>query len=125
MPAHRKDAQAALRVLGARIAELRRERGISQESLAWESGIHTNHLSTIERGIANPSLAVLLAISGVLGMTAAELLKGIEKMKPPKKTAQKKTPRSEDFNQGAFRIVQQATRAKPKIARLKPKKSRD
>lgn len=111
MPVHRKDADAALRALGARVAELRRKHGgISQEALAFEAGIHVNHMSTIERGIANPSVAVLLAISGILGVTLAELVEGIEMA-----TKKKKAPRKdEDFNEAAFRIVQNATREKPK-----------
>ena len=93
MPAQRKDAQAALLALGVRIAELRRARGLSQETLAWEAGIHTNHLSTIERGVANPSVAVLLAISRFLGITLAELVKDIEivtLMKKPTKPSPRK-----------------------------------
>lgn len=93
MPAHRKDAAPALRQLGARIAELRRERGMSQETLAWEAGIHTNHLSTIERGIANPSVAVLLAISETFGISLADLVAGIAAAR--KKTSARTTDRSE------------------------------
>lgn len=81
MPAHRKHVAAALRELGSRIAKLRRERGMSQEALAFEVDIHVNHLSTIERGIANPSFAVMLAICGVLDTTLSDLTKGIETAK--------------------------------------------
>lgn len=114
MPAHRKDVAAALRALGTRIAELRRARGMSQETLAWETDIHTNHLSTIERGVANPSVAVLMAIARVLGITLADLVRDID-MTSSKKT--KKTAEPEDFNQAAFRIVQQATKGKPKTSK--------
>jgi transcriptional regulator with XRE-family HTH domain len=76
MPAARKNG-AALKKLGARVRKLREERGLSQESLAWEAGIHYNHLSSIERGIANPSFLVLLAISRELGVRVSELVQGL------------------------------------------------
>lgn len=55
-----------LRQLGLRIAVLRREAGLSQETLAWQIGIHTNHLSMIERGKANPSVSVLFHLCAAL-----------------------------------------------------------
>jgi transcriptional regulator with XRE-family HTH domain len=78
MPAPRAEMKLALAELGRRVAAARRARGISQEELAWSVGIHTNHLSTIERGIANPSVAVVLAISGALGVDVADLMVGLE-----------------------------------------------
>ena len=36
--------------LGQVIRRLRKARGLSQETLAFESGINRSHLSTIERG---------------------------------------------------------------------------
>jgi transcriptional regulator with XRE-family HTH domain len=64
----------ALKRLGARVRELRRERGISQEALAFDAGIHVNHLSSLERGEANPSFLVLLSIAKVLGVAVADLI---------------------------------------------------
>jgi len=64
----------ALRRLGERVRRLRQERGISQEALAFDAGIHVNHLSTIERGEANPSFLVLLSIAKVLGVKITELV---------------------------------------------------
>ena len=53
---------------------LREKREMSQESVAFDAGIHVNHLSTIERGVANPSFLVLLAIAKVLGVKTAALV---------------------------------------------------
>jgi transcriptional regulator with XRE-family HTH domain len=64
----------ALRRLGERVRELRESRGVTQEALAFDAGIHVNHLSTIERGEANPSFLVLLSIAKVLSATVAELV---------------------------------------------------
>lgn len=65
---------AALRRLGARVRKLRLERDLSQESLAFDAGMHTNHLSSIERGEANPSFLVLVALAKVLRVTVAEIV---------------------------------------------------
>jgi transcriptional regulator with XRE-family HTH domain len=64
----------ALRRLGQRVRELREAHGITQEALAFDAGIHVNHLSTIERGEANPSFLVLVSLAKVLGVKVAELV---------------------------------------------------
>jgi transcriptional regulator with XRE-family HTH domain len=62
------------RRLGAKVRKLRLERDISQESLAFDAGMHTNHLSSIERGEANPSFLVLAPLAKVLRVTVAEIV---------------------------------------------------
>lgn len=64
----------ALRKLGERVRELRETRGMTQEALAFDAGIHVNHLSTIERGEANPSFLVLVSLAKVLSVKVAELV---------------------------------------------------
>jgi len=64
----------AMRKLGERVRELREARGITQEALAFDAGIHVNHLSTVERGEANPSFLVLVSLAKVLGVSVAELV---------------------------------------------------
>jgi len=64
----------AMRKLGERVRELREARGITQETLAFDAGIHVNHLSTIERGEANPSFLVLVSLAKVLGVNVAEIV---------------------------------------------------
>lgn len=70
----RRGASAALRKLGARIRELRKERGLSQDALAFDAGVAVNSIATIERGEANPSVAVLLAIAKVLKVRVRDLV---------------------------------------------------
>ena len=75
MAARRRRAAAqALRKVGARIRQLRVERGLSQEALAFESDLAVTSIATIERGEANPSIAVLLAISRVLKVKVRDLV---------------------------------------------------
>jgi len=39
-----------------RIRELRKEKGILQEELAWKAWLHRTYLSTVERGLKNVSV---------------------------------------------------------------------
>ena len=41
---------------GARIAELRKQRNISQEELAERCGVHRTYIGSIERGEKSPTL---------------------------------------------------------------------
>jgi transcriptional regulator with XRE-family HTH domain len=47
---------------GTRVALSRKERRYSQEEMAMQIGISRNYLSLIERGIADPSYAIVFAI---------------------------------------------------------------
>jgi transcriptional regulator with XRE-family HTH domain len=63
--------------LGARIRELRLEKGWSQEKLADACGLHRSHMGEIERGRANITLATLFIIAGKLQTAASALLEGL------------------------------------------------
>lgn len=72
--ARRRAAAQALKKIGARIRELRNERGLSQEALAFEADLAVNSIATLERGEANPSVAVLLSIARVLKVKLRDLV---------------------------------------------------
>jgi transcriptional regulator with XRE-family HTH domain len=55
-------------LLGARIKELRKARGLSQNVLSEKIGIEAKHLSRIEVGNSYPSLDTLERISRALGV---------------------------------------------------------
>jgi transcriptional regulator with XRE-family HTH domain len=57
-----------------RIAELRRKRGWTLEKTSAASGVSRSMLSELERGRANPTLAVALRISQAFGMSLGELV---------------------------------------------------
>ncbi|HJQ35819.1 MAG TPA: helix-turn-helix transcriptional regulator [Thermoanaerobaculia bacterium] len=63
----------ALKVLGQRVAELRREKGLTQEALAEEMGVSRNHVADIELGVRNTGVWSLLLICGALSATPAAL----------------------------------------------------
>lgn len=65
--------------LGKAIRQLREKRGASQEGLAHDAGVTTGTISTIERGLSNPTWATVEAIAAALGVSIAELAKLTEK----------------------------------------------
>jgi transcriptional regulator with XRE-family HTH domain len=66
-----------LRRLGERVREVRKERALSQESLAERAEIHVNHLRRIELGQANPTYLVLLRLSRAFDMPLAKFLSSV------------------------------------------------
>jgi transcriptional regulator with XRE-family HTH domain len=58
--------------LGARIKELRKRLGISQEELASRAGMHWTYLSDLERGRQTPTLDMLNRVARGLGVTLAK-----------------------------------------------------
>ncbi len=62
-------------VFGARVRELRRARGVSQEELADEAGLDRTYVSGVERGRRNISLVNIHRRAAALGGEPAELLR--------------------------------------------------
>ena len=63
--------------LGARVKELRRERGLTLDGLAGRSGVSRAMISKLERGEKNPTLVIAARLSESLGVTLS-LLAGAE-----------------------------------------------
>lgn len=55
------------------IRRIRVERGVSQEALAVDAEIDRTYVSRLERGLENPTVAVLERISGALSCKIIEL----------------------------------------------------
>jgi len=60
------DKARELKAIGARIREVRRSRGISQEDAARLAGIDRSYFGRIERGKINVSAVYLLKIARML-----------------------------------------------------------
>ncbi len=60
--------------VGLNVQKIRRERGWSQEELAFESGLHRTYISGIERGARNPTLLVIDQLATALNVSPARLL---------------------------------------------------
>jgi transcriptional regulator with XRE-family HTH domain len=67
----------ATQILGERIRAHREALGLSQEALAYESGIHWTFLGQVERGQRNLNLHNLLKIATGLDVDPAELVRGL------------------------------------------------
>lgn len=58
---------------GARVRQLRTERGLSQEAFADLARLHRTYIGSIERGEQNLSLANIERVAATLGISLAEL----------------------------------------------------
>jgi len=58
----------------ANVRRLRKARGLSQERLAFEAGLHRTYVSGIERGLRNVGLDNIGVIAKALDVEPAELL---------------------------------------------------
>ena len=62
------------KLVGKRIRELRLKKGISQEALADEAGVHRTYMGSVERGERNISLENIVRIARALQVVPSELL---------------------------------------------------
>ena len=61
------------RQFGSAIRQLRRERGVSQESLARKARLARTYLTGVEMGVRNPTLQNISRLANALGVPIAEL----------------------------------------------------
>lgn len=66
-------------MLGEQLREARIEAGWSQEKLAEKAGISRNYVSLLELNRKSPTVSVLLALCGALGVSAAEIIAKVER----------------------------------------------
>ena len=59
---------------GNHLRQLRKEKGYSQEKLAFEAGLHPTYISMIETGKKQPSLSTLVSIARSLDVKLGELV---------------------------------------------------
>ncbi len=67
--------------LGQLIADLRRERKLSQEKLSFDADIDRTHLGEIERGLANPTIATLEKLAAALDLPLSALISRAEDLR--------------------------------------------
>lgn len=63
---------------GSAVKQLRRERGLSQEQLALDSGLDRSYVGGIERGERNPSLANVFKLAYALDVQPSDIHKRAE-----------------------------------------------
>ena len=71
-------ADPLLRKFGQSVAKIRRAKALSQEALAEKADLDRTYLSDIERGVRNPGIKNVTRIAKALGVTTAELCKGVD-----------------------------------------------
>ncbi len=62
-----------LKRFGKKLAEIRKEKGFTQEKLAFDIGVDRTYISYMERGKRNPSLFILWRLSRMLFTKLNEL----------------------------------------------------
>jgi transcriptional regulator with XRE-family HTH domain len=61
--------------VGINVRRLREARRLSQEQLAFEAELHRTYISGVERGIRNPTVAVVAKIARALSVTPDQPLR--------------------------------------------------
>ena len=62
---------------GTRVRRHRVRRGLSQEKLGFEAGVHRTFVGAVERGEVNISLVNILRLAGALGCDPAGLVRDL------------------------------------------------
>ena len=70
------------RAFGDALREIRKERGVSQERLALDSGLDRTYVSLIERGVQSPTLRTVAKVAAVLGVKSSDIVLRMEALMP-------------------------------------------
>lgn len=71
------------KLVAANVRRIRVDREISQERLAFDSGVDRSYLGGMERGEANPTVDILDRIAATLGISLAELFAETDETEAP------------------------------------------
>ena len=66
-----------LAALGLNVRKAREAQDLTQEKLAEKASLDPTYISGIERGIRNPGIKNVARLAKALGLTTAELCKGV------------------------------------------------
>jgi transcriptional regulator with XRE-family HTH domain len=66
-------------VFGKVLKQVRQEKKISQEQLAFDSNLDRSYISKLETGVYQPSISTIFAISQALGVKMSDLIIATEK----------------------------------------------
>jgi len=69
---------SVLAKLGLNIRKRREARALTQETLAERASLDPTYISGIERGLRNPGIKNVARLAKALGITTAELCKGVD-----------------------------------------------
>ncbi len=74
-------------MIGIRIAEIRKQKGLTQEALAGIMEVSPKYLSSIERGKENPTLNMLINIADSLEVDLGQIFTFIQIEDPKRRKA--------------------------------------
>ena len=63
---------------GRILQQIRKEHGLSQEQLGFESGYHPTYIGLLERGRRNPTLRAILRLAAALKVSASDIVGRVE-----------------------------------------------
>jgi transcriptional regulator with XRE-family HTH domain len=66
-----------LEQFAANLRRCRRNRGLSQQRLAFDCKLHRTEVSLLERGDRNPRLSTIVRLSRALGVSPADLIEDV------------------------------------------------
>jgi transcriptional regulator with XRE-family HTH domain len=66
--------KSTLEIFGAKLKQLRLNKGMTLEQLAFEADIELSQVHRVEKGKINPTLTTLMALAKGLDITLAELM---------------------------------------------------
>ncbi|MDP1511243.1 helix-turn-helix transcriptional regulator [Paenibacillus sp. CMAA1739] len=98
-----------LKLVGARIRALRKEKGLSQESLGEKGGFHFSYIGQIERGEKNVSLINIAKIADALDVNLIQLFAYVNE--------DIKVTKHEDGIQEIVNMLQKSSPEKVRLAR--------
>ncbi len=64
-----------IRAFGLHLKKIRREKKVTQEKLAYDTGLELSQIGRIERGVINTSISNVFDIAEALGIEPVELWK--------------------------------------------------
>ena len=78
-----------IQMIGIRIAEIRKQKGLTQEALAGKMGVSVSpkYLSSIERGKENPTLKMLVNLADTLEIDLGQIFTFIQIEDPKRRKA--------------------------------------
>jgi ribosome-binding protein aMBF1 (putative translation factor) len=74
----RDESAAFARAVGDALREERQRQGLSQEAFGFEAELDRTYVSGVERGVRNPTLAIMLKWCQALGVRPSVILRRAE-----------------------------------------------
>lgn len=82
-----QDKAQELRAFGMVLQQLRKQRKLTQEQLAWETQMEQTYISLLERGAKEPGVRTLLKLARALGVSSGQFMSEVESAVAALKTA--------------------------------------